>query len=559
MNPFLRLSLFSLILLLQNFLAAQEPMRTWTSSDGRTLEARFIEQVGSNVKIKTAQGREFTLPITRFSQEDQEYIKQIQALSFFKKAAISFEDDLKGAVIATAIRGKVEVIDPPLEISYGKIGRLPSRIIKKGTIIDPSSIVKTGNGSSVSLLFTNGSIGTLNENSSLLVKDFWQSEIRPSNRPVNEQIQEISPSRIHLNLELGDLVVDVKKLDRSSNFRIETSLGVAGIRGTSFRISSMPQENRLLVREGLVEFLNKDLQVSKVSQSQKLSFDQTKDSTISPMSKEDEIKIYEELDLAKKNASSFSINELMHASKNASGTEIIHVAKAAGDMKFIFCPSGIFKMGAMDENLGRGYEKPAHFVTITKGFYLGKFEVSQFEWMKIMTENPSNKFISEKNPVGSVTWNAANEFCRKLTDLERKAKRLPEGWHYTLPTEAEWEYACRAGTMTPYYFGQEITKQQVNFGTGKPTPVGSLRPNNWGFYDMHGNVWEWVNDWMSNFTASRKVDPMGPAKGESKVYKGGCFVNNLPYENRSTSRYYRNPATYKYAHVGFRVAFKRIQ
>ena len=79
-------------------------------------------------------------------------------------------------------------------------------------------------------------------------------------------------------------------------------------------------------------------------------------------------------------------------------------------------------MGAMDENLGRGYEKPAHFVTITKGFYLGKFEVSQFEWMKIMTENPSNKFISEKNPVGSVTWNAANEFCRKLTDLERKAK-----------------------------------------------------------------------------------------------------------------------------------------
>ena len=109
-----------------------------------------------------------------------------------------------------------------------------------------------------------------------------------------------------MNLELGDLVVDVKKLDRSSNFRIETSLGVAGIRGTSFRISSMPQENRLFVREGLVEFLNKELQVSKVSQSQKLSFDQTKDSTISPMSKEDEIKIYEELDLAKKNSSSFS-------------------------------------------------------------------------------------------------------------------------------------------------------------------------------------------------------------------------------------------------------------
>ena len=208
MNPFLRLSIFSLFLLLQNFLTAAEPIRTWTSSDGRTLEARFVEQVGNNVRIKNEAGREFTLPITRFSQADQEYIKQIQALSFFKKAAISFEDDLKGAVIATAIRGKVEVIDPPLEISYGKIGRLPSRIIKKGTIIDPSSIVKTGNGSSVSLLFTNGSIGTLNENSSLLVKDFWQSEIRPSNRPVNEQIQEISPSRIHLNLELGDLVVE---------------------------------------------------------------------------------------------------------------------------------------------------------------------------------------------------------------------------------------------------------------------------------------------------------------------------------------------------------------
>jgi formylglycine-generating enzyme required for sulfatase activity len=113
--------------------------------------------------------------------------------------------------------------------------------------------------------------------------------------------------------------------------------------------------------------------------------------------------------------------------------------------------------------------------------------------------------------------------------------------------------------MTPYSFGQEITKQQVNFGTDKPTPVGSFKPNKWGFYDMHGNVWEWVNDWSSTFSASRKVDPMGPAKGDSKVYKGGCFVNNLPDENRSTSRYGRNPATYKYAHVGFRVSFKPIQ
>ena len=533
-------------------------MRTWTSSDGRTLEARFIEQVGSNVKIKNEAGREFTLPISRFSQADQEYIGQIKALSFFKKPSVSFEGDLKGAIIATAIKGKVEVIDPPREISYGKIGRLPSRIIKKGTIIDPLSIIKTGNDSSVSLLFTNGSIGNLNENSSMMLKDIWQSEIRPSNRPVNEQVEEVSPSRIHLKLELGDLVVKVKKLSRSSNFRIDTSLGVAGIRGTSFRISSTPQENRLSVTEGLVEFLDDELQVSRVSQSRQLASAKKSESLLTPISKENEAKINQGLDFSKKNAASFTINELMKASKSASGEEIMHIAKSAGDMKFIFCPSGIFKMGAMDENLGRGYEKPAHFVTITKSFYLGKFEVSQFEWMKIMSENPSDQFISEKNPVGSVTWNAANEFCRKLTDLEKKAKRLPDGWHYTLPTEAEWEYACRAGTMTPYSFGQEITKQQVNFGTGKPTPVGSFRPNKWGFYDMHGNVWEWVNDWSSTFSASPKVDPTGPANGNAKVYKGGCFVNKLPDENRSTSRYGRNPKTYKYSHVGFRVAFKRI-
>ena len=373
-------------------------MRTWTSSDGRTLEARFIEQVGSNVKIKNEAGREFTLPITRFSQADQDYIGQIKALSFFKKSALSYEDDLKGAIIATAIKGKVEVIDPPREISYGKIGRLPSRIIKKGTIINPLSIIKTGNDSSVSLLFTNGSIGNLNENSSMMLKDFWQSEIRPSNRPVNEQVEEVSLSRIHLELELGDLVVKVKKLSRSSNFRIDTSLGVAGIRGTSFRISSTPQENRLSVTEGLVEFLDDDLQVSRVSQSRQLASAKKSESLLTPISKENEVKINQGLDFSKKNGS-FTINELMKASKCASGKEIMHIAKSAGDMKFIFCPSGIFKMGAMDENLGRGYEKPAHFVTITKSFYLGKFEVSQFEWMKIMSENPSNQFISEKNPL----------------------------------------------------------------------------------------------------------------------------------------------------------------
>ena len=82
---------------------------------------------------------------------------------------------------------------------------------------------------------------------------------------------------------------------------------------------------------------------------------------------------------------------------------------------------------------------------------------------------------------------------------------------------------ARAGTMTPYSFGQEITRQQVNFGTGKPTPVGSLRPNKWGFYDMHGNVWEWVNDWSSTFSASPKVDPTGPVNGNAKVYKGGML------------------------------------
>ena len=112
MNPFFRLSLFSLLLLLQNLLTAEEPIRTWTSSDGRTMEARFIEQVGSNVRIKTAQGREFTLPITRFSQADQEYAQEAAARALFRIPE-PFEDRGKGAIIIASVRGKVTAIPPP--------------------------------------------------------------------------------------------------------------------------------------------------------------------------------------------------------------------------------------------------------------------------------------------------------------------------------------------------------------------------------------------------------------------------------------------------------------
>jgi len=162
-------------------------------------------------------------------------------------------------------------------------------------------------------------------------------------------------------------------------------------------------------------------------------------------------------------------------------------------MEFVLIPAGTFTMGSPDSDSNAyDHEKPAHQVTISEPFYMGKYEVTQAQWKAVMGENPS-RFKGDDHPVENVSWEDVQQFIQKLNAKEGKEA-------CRLPTEAEWEYAARAGTTTIYSFGNNAS-QLGNYAwydenSGNTThPVGDKPPNPWGLYDMHGNVWEWVQDW----------------------------------------------------------------
>jgi formylglycine-generating enzyme required for sulfatase activity len=179
----------------------------------------------------------------------------------------------------------------------------------------------------------------------------------------------------------------------------------------------------------------------------------------------------------------------------------------------VLVPNGEFEMGGSDE-------KPVHTVTITKPFYMGKYEVTQEQYEKLMGNNPSFFKKEPKNPVDQPSWFDAETFCQKLSKKTGKTVRLP--------TEAEWEYACRAGTTTKYNFGDNETAlgeyAWYHGNAGNTThQVGKKKPNAWGLYDMHGNVWEWCQDWYDEYQAGSTSDPAGPANGGARVLRGGSW------------------------------------
>jgi len=183
-------------------------------------------------------------------------------------------------------------------------------------------------------------------------------------------------------------------------------------------------------------------------------------------------------------------------------------------MELIWCPPGSFIRGANNEK---------HFVILTKGFYLGKYEVTQEEHKKIMGNNPSN-FKGAKLPVEMVSWNDAVAFCETLNAKER----IPQNWKFTLPSDAEWEYACRAGTTTLYSWGNSINASLTNYngsGLNKTVVVGSYQPNRWGFFDLHGNVGEWCIDlFKQNLPLDIQLDPVVfPVNGLNRVGRGGAW------------------------------------
>ena len=226
-------------------------------------------------------------------------------------------------------------------------------------------------------------------------------------------------------------------------------------------------------------------------------------------------------------------------------------------MRFVFIPPGEFLMGSpTSDNDAKSDELPQHPVRITKPFYLGLYEVTQGEYQQIMGDNPSHFKGDSRSPVERVSWEDAMEFCRRLSALsqEQAAGRI-----YRLPTEAEWEYACRAGTTTIYSFGdsaESLGDYAWYSGNSirKTHPAGQKQPNAWGLYDMHGNVWEWCTDrWdAADYAHSALNDSIGPDGGSARVYRGGAWSSDA----RGCWSAYRGGAlpSYRGDDLGFRLA-----
>ena len=233
----------------------------------------------------------------------------------------------------------------------------------------------------------------------------------------------------------------------------------------------------------------------------------------------------------------------------------VQVTNSIG-MKLSLIPPGQFSMGSPPEEEWHRDDEVLHRVALTNPFYLATTEVTQGQWEAVMGNNPSF-CTGDDLPVETVTWEQAAEFCRKLS--------LKEGAEYRLPTEAEWEYACRAGTTTPFHTGATISTDQANYdgnytyaGGRKgefreaTTAAGSFSPNGWGLHDMHGNAWEWCADWYGEYPQGDATDPTGPASGDRRVFRGGCWMN-FPAVCRSANRAKVVPVSWNF-HLGFRVA-----
>ena len=226
----------------------------------------------------------------------------------------------------------------------------------------------------------------------------------------------------------------------------------------------------------------------------------------------------------------FQLLALLHPARAQAPKEITNSI----GMKLVLIPKGTFMMGSPESEEGRYKDdETQHEVTISKDYYLGVYEVTQAQYEKVMGKNPSHfqgAIVGNENadlPVDRVSWEDAVEFCKKLSDLpeEKKAGRV-----YRLPTEAQWEYACRAGSKTAYSFDDEegLLPEYgwFNRNSSRRThTVGLLEPNAWSLYDMHGNVWEWCSDWYEEYPKGAVSDPTGPKEGSIRVFRGGSGFN----------------------------------
>ena len=233
--------------------------------------------------------------------------------------------------------------------------------------------------------------------------------------------------------------------------------------------------------------------------------------------------------------------------KESSGKEEITDLGKDVKLEMILIPAGKFVMGSPASEKGHRVNETQHEVTLTKPFYMGKYEVTQEQWDAVMVNNRSF-YRGPKLPVTSVSWENCQEFIKKLN--------AKTSGGYRLPTEAEWEYSCRAGTTTAYSNGDKITPKDANYRDskiGEPVAVGSYKPNAFGLYDMHGNVWEWCEDWKVDYPKEAVIDPKGPEAGKNRVLRGGSFTG-VGMHSRSANWFDNLPSTWNIDYLGFRLA-----
>ncbi len=237
-------------------------------------------------------------------------------------------------------------------------------------------------------------------------------------------------------------------------------------------------------------------------------------------------------------------------------TRTIHISKT-DSLTFKRIPAGSFLMGSPEDQVGRDNDEgPMHRVTISEPFYFCTHEVTQDLWESVMQENPAtfrSLLDNENLPVETVTWNECRDFIQRLS------AKVEVG--FRLPTEAEWEYACRAGTTTRFYWPEDKGEWVINRHAwvnsrsfAMPHPGGEKIPNPWGLYDMSGNVWEWCGDWYGPYSAGDQIDPTGPETGTNKVFRGGSWYD-LPYSNRSANRH-RHGLDKGYPAIGLRLVWE---
>ncbi|HWW03553.1 MAG TPA: formylglycine-generating enzyme family protein [Candidatus Acidoferrum sp.] len=258
---------------------------------------------------------------------------------------------------------------------------------------------------------------------------------------------------------------------------------------------------------------------------------------------------------------------------------------APADTNLVFIQPGTFAMGCPTNEAERISDETQHTVTISRGFWMERFLVTQGDYLAVVGSNPSHfrngtnaafggtgsTITNElRHPVEEVSWNDATNYCALRTQQERAGGLIPTNYVYRLPTESEWEYACRAGTTAAFYLGSSLHSGQANFdglyeydssvGTinnpsgiflGMTTPVGNYAANPWGLYDMIGNVWEWCQDWWGVYPGGIVIDPQGPATGSDRIIRGGHWGDFANY-CRSAWRVVDSP-DYRAYGIGFRV------